>query len=300
MTRNAKRICLAAAVAALLAACSVEPSPRVIGISNGPEPAAGELEQNIGNLLQRTSPAYVTLVVHDTTHSVSRMPKDPGDAVTSGSGFVIDRAGHVLTAGHVAVSAGWRVRAHGQDGRTYRGHVVDILKSSDIALVRLERMGDVRPVEPAQEPCLALGEPVFSLGKPRRRGDTARLGHVASMSFGQPVSYQSFGYPDAMVLRMQTRKGESGGPVFNSRGELVGMLVSTLSDGVGNPLDLAHAVTAPMLARFVCDRLECSPAWRALASRDTAQCPGKRSTPGHTMPRPIEMDVAHPLPVPRS
>jgi S1-C subfamily serine protease len=121
---------------------------------------------------------------------------------------------------------------------------------------------------------MLMGEPVFSLGKPHAMGDTARLGQVESMSFGRAVSYADFGYPDAMVLKMSTRKGESGGPLFNSRGELTGMLVSTLSDGNGRPLNLAHAIPSPMVAKFICANGSCASNWKALARINASQCPG--------------------------
>jgi hypothetical protein len=112
------------------------------------------------------------------------------------------------------------------------------------------------------------------LGKPHAEGDIARLGEVETMSFGRAVTYNGFGYPDAMVLRMNTKKGESGGPLFNSSGRLSGMIVSTLSDGNGRPLNLAHAVPVPALAQFLCSHTSCSPAWGSLARQSTQHCPG--------------------------
>jgi serine protease Do len=120
---------------------------------------------------------------------------------------------------------------------------------------------------------MAVGDAVFSLGKPHAMGDTARLGEVDSMSFGRAVSYADFGYPDAMVLRMSTRKGESGGPLFNAQGELTGMLVSTLSDGNGRPLNLAHAIPSSMVGKFLCDNGACSGSWQSVARINTKQCP---------------------------
>ena len=114
---------------------------------------------------------------------------------------------------------------------------------------------------------------MFSLGKPKQQGDVARLGEVTAMSFGRPVTYKGFGYSDAMVLKLETRKGESGGPVFTSSGKLAGMVVSTLSDGTGRHLNLAHAVTAPVLANFICANTKCSANWRAIRKINTSSCP---------------------------
>jgi S1-C subfamily serine protease len=75
-----------------------------------------------------------------------------------------------------------------------------------------------------------------------------------------------------MVLKMSTRKGESGGPVFNREGELAGMVVSTLLDAAGKPLNLAHAIPAPALARFVCEATKCSRQWQSLVGQDISRC----------------------------
>jgi S1-C subfamily serine protease len=86
------------------------------------------------------------------------------------------------------------------------------------------------------------------------------------------VAYGKFGYPDAMVLHLGTQKGESGGPVFDSNGRLIGMVVSTLSDGTGRSINLAHAIPSTTLASYLCSQTSCSPAWSALATRSTDSC----------------------------
>ncbi len=263
------------ALALLGAACTQTSDlsgPRVIDVDTGATPAAHSLSPSIKGLLDQTSPSYVTIIVHKTERrkKVSRSDILP-DAVTSGSGFVIDGSGHVMTAGHVAVKKGYTVDARGADGKIYQGRVIGVRKNDDMAMIRLSNFSGT-PVRPAASTCLTRGQPVFSLGKPHARGDTARIGELHSMSFGRPVTYDGFGYPDAMVLRMSTKKGESGGPVFNERGELTGMVVSTLSDGNGRPLNLAHALPMSRLADFVCTTTSCSSSWKALAAQSEKSC----------------------------
>jgi S1-C subfamily serine protease len=262
------------AAAALLAGCvSTTPGdPRVINVEASAAPAGTMLTSSMNALVQQTGPSYVTLIVHEAQRQGAADRDTLPNAVTSGSGFVIDEDGHVVTAGHVAVSEGFTVDARGANGRLYRGKVVAVSQSPDLALIRLSGFPGV-PVTPAASPCMRLGEPVFSLGKPHAMGDTARLGQVESMSFGRPVTYANFGYPDAVVLRMSTRKGESGGPLFNAKGELTGMLVSTLSDGQGRPLNLAHAIPSSMVAKFICATGSCPASWQALTRINTSQCP---------------------------
>lgn len=221
-------------------------------------------------LAKRVGPSYVTLTVSAVTAAGTGGEKSR-TALTSGSGFVVDGSGYVMTAAHVAVKAGNSVSARAADGRIYSGKVVSILPSNDMALIKL-RSFTGRAVAPVSQGCLAKGATVFTMGKPHAQGDTARFGAVETMSFGQPVKYGPFGYPDAMVMRMGTRKGESGGPVFDDQGKLAGMVVSTLSDGNGQSLNLAHAVPASRLADFLCKNSKCSAEWSALAANQTEKC----------------------------
>ncbi|MBC8038573.1 MAG: trypsin-like peptidase domain-containing protein [Rhizobiales bacterium] len=268
---------LAFALAAL-GACAqndVALEGRKFTLAENAEPAAQmTMSQPISGLVSNSGPTYVTLTVSaiDTQGSVDKAGKHP-NAITSGSGFLVDKSGYVLTAAHVAVSDGYMVSARAADGRIYTGVVVDVVPASDMALIKLRGYSG-RAVSPTADNCLARGATVFSLGKPHAQGDTARVGQLEAMHFGRAVQYGKFGYPDAMVLRMNTQKGESGGPLFDGSGRLVGMVVSTLTDGTGKPLNLAHAVPATNLAGFLCTHIECSENWRALAQKSTGDCPG--------------------------
>ena len=272
MMRVAQLACLG--LAAMLAGCmsAVTGDPRVINVEASAAPAGTTLTQSMSSLVERTGPAYVTLIIHESQKRSGTGSSMLPNALTSGSGFVVDEEGHVVTAGHVAVKKGHTVDARGANGRLYRGKVVAVSQSPDLALIKLSDFPGV-PVKPAASPCMGHGEPVFSLGKPHAMGDTARIGAVQSMSFGRAVSYADFGYPDAMVLKMSTRKGESGGPLFNAKGELTGMLVSTLSDGNGRPLNLAHAIPSSMVAKFICENGSCPAGWQPLARINASQCP---------------------------
>jgi S1-C subfamily serine protease len=262
---------------AALAACTqtgVNLEGRSFTLAENAEPAAQtSMSQPIGGLVSNAGPTYVTLTVAavDARGSADKASRSP-IAITSGSGFLVDKTGYVLTAGHVAVADGFSVSARAADGRVYSGTVVDVLPAGDVALIKLRGYSG-RAVSPAPNNCLARGATVFSLGKPHAQGDTARVGKLEAMHFGRAVAYGKFGYPDAMVLRMNTQKGESGGPLFDSSGRLVGMVVSTLTDGNGHPLNLAHAVPATNLAGFLCTHITCSSNWQALAQQSTGDCP---------------------------
>ena len=261
-----------------LSACASDGTPsldlesRPIAVEQNAVPASGAGASNsVSHLLPVTGPTYVTLTV---SRSISMDgSKDADQAITSGSGYVVDGSGYVLTAAHVGVSAGNKILARASNGRVYSGSVVAVQPAYDIALVKIRGFSG-KAVSPAAPGCVSRGDLVYTLGKPHAQGDLARVGALESRHFGRAVTYGKFGYPDALVLRMSTKKGESGGPLFDGKGKLVGMVVSTLSDATGNPINLAHAIPSTALATFYCANAACPPAWAALANKSVDDCSG--------------------------
>jgi S1-C subfamily serine protease len=257
-----------------LAACStgeVDLESRDINVQQTASPAGATMTNQMASLVKNAGPSYVTLTVSKVEGATSSGEKTTRTAVTSGSGFIVEDDGYVMTAAHVAVAKGNTVSARAANGRVYSGIVVDIVPTNDMALIKLRGFKG-HSTNPVANACLAKGSTLFSLGKPHAQGDTARFGSVESMNFGRAVQYGRFGYPDAMVMKMNTQKGESGGPVFDDQGKLAGMVVSTLSDGNGQPLNLAHAVPAATLAKFLCANTKCSSSWAALSPRAGQTC----------------------------
>jgi len=233
--------------------------------------AASADAATVARLGPATSPTYVTLTI--AHYDAASMPMSSNNAtpITSGSGFVVSGDGYVVTAAHVGVAVGNEVSARAANERIYTGIVSAIDRSNDLALIKL-RSFIGRAAIPAAPACLAKDSLVFTYGKPHGKGDTARLGSLQAMHFGRPVVYGNYGYSDAMVLHMGTQRGESGGPVFNGKGQLIGMVVSTLSNAEGESISMAHAQHSNTIARFLCANGVCAPAWQALAAKPVDSC----------------------------
>ena len=274
ITRKFLVILFALGLSACAATDSVNLEGREISVDQSAEPASADASGPIARLLPSTGPTYVTLTVSaGESRAGARKSDDQKRAVTSGSGFVIDSGGYVMTAAHVAVNKGNSVSARAANGRVYSGVVTSILPSNDMAIIKLRGYSG-KTVNPTAPECSSRGELIYTLGRPHAQGDTARVGTLESLHFGRAVVYGKFGYPDAMVLKMGTQKGESGGPVFDSNGQLIGMVVSTLSDASGRSVNLAHAIPATALASFFCSQSTCSSAWSNIAARTLGACTG--------------------------
>jgi S1-C subfamily serine protease len=259
----------AAALPACVTPDNVDLENRAITVNQSAEPAgaAGQIAaESVAHLLPSTGPTYVTLTVSQLNDGSGSDDNKAKLAITSGSGFLVSQDGYVMTAAHVAVTRGNEVSARAANGRVYTGRVVAILPSNDMAVIKLRGYAG-HAVVPSSPRCLVKGDLVYTLGKPHGAGDTARLGALESQHFGRSVTYGKFGYPDALVLHMGTQKGESGGPVFDGKGQLIGMVVSTLSDTNGLSINLAHAIPVTSLAKFLCTQTSCSADWSGLAAK---------------------------------
>ena len=149
------RLVAGIAICLTLAGCAGGPTsqallePRTIDVDTTAEPAGGIISSHIQQLQAKTSPSYVTLVVHDKEQQGGGRSSILPEALTSGSGFVVGD-GLIMTAGHVAVKTGNTVDARASDGRIYGGRVVAVYPENDMALIKL-RSFNAAAVTPAPQ-----------------------------------------------------------------------------------------------------------------------------------------------------
>jgi serine protease Do len=169
-------------------------------------------------------------------------PQTPREvpAEGAGSGFIIDKAGFILTNNHVVENAkSIEVRLAGMDDESqgFAAKVIGRDPLSDTALVQLTEL----PTEPLQaakfgdSEQMAPGDWVMAIGNPFGLANTVTVGVVSAVGRPQMVAasrYQDFIQTDAAINR-----GNSGGPLLNLRGEVIGintMIFSTNLAGGGN------------------------------------------------------------------
>jgi len=159
----------------------------------------------------------------------------------TGSGFIIDPAGYILTNYHVIEGAD-RLTVTLSDGRAFRATVVGIDQAIDVALLHIPATEPL-PVAPlGRSETLRVGEWVCAIGNP--------LGYVHSVTVGVVSFLGRKIFDPSLDALIQTDAaitfGNSGGPVINSRGEVVGMAtaISTVASNIGFaiPIDQITAV----------------------------------------------------------
>ncbi|GIJ79152.1 Trypsin-like peptidase domain-containing protein [Micromonospora phaseoli] len=177
-----------------------------------------------------------------------------GGRGASGSGFLIDERGHVVTNDHV-VARGGTIHVVGQDGRRLTARLVGRDPGTDIAVLRVDPGSGLRPLPLAPTGQTQVGEPVLAVGSPLGLSGTVTAGIVSALA--RPVRLGGGARQPAVQTDASINPGNSGGPLVNGRGEVVGVntAIATL-EGSGNigigfaiPVDRAAQVAQGLIAR---------------------------------------------------
>ena len=211
---------------------------------------SGQYGANLRSLFDRLDPSVVTVnsskivgerEISETDREFaefmrSHLRVDPGeflDAVV-GSGFIVDSHGLIITAAHLLEdSVGLLVELH--DRRLLPAELVGIDRQADIALLKVQASNLV-PVRFGDSSRLALGDPLFAIGAP--------FGLQHTVSAGMVSGHNRVALPDTNTAMIQTdlsvNPGSSGSPLFDARGDLVGMNTMILTyNGGFNGVSLA-------------------------------------------------------------
>ncbi len=168
-----------------------------------------------------------------------------------GSGFILDKAGHVLTNYHVVEGANRGVEVMLSNKRRYSAKVVGSDKTHDLALLQIDAP-NLQPVTLADSTQLNVGQKVYAIGNPFGLSGTMTRGIISSIrdirgAEGAPIG-------DAIQTDAAINPGNSGGPLLNSRGEVIGINTMIASNGAEQssgigfaiPINTAKAVLADL------------------------------------------------------
>jgi 2-alkenal reductase len=178
-----------------------------------------------------------------------------GPAEASGSGFVIDTDGHIVTNNHVVDGAD-KVEVRFVDGTTVRATVVGTDPDSDLAVVKVDvRSSLLHPVELGDSSALVVGQQVFALGNPFGQMWTLTSGIVSAVGRTIQSGNSRYSIPEVVQTDASINPGNSGGPLLDKHGRVIGVNTMIISDnrsssGVGFavPVNIVKKV-APALIK---------------------------------------------------
>ncbi|MEZ6184569.1 MAG: trypsin-like peptidase domain-containing protein [Planctomycetota bacterium] len=207
-------------------------------------------EQNTIEIFRRAAPAVVFI-------STSVQRRDPWRRNVlevpqgSGTGFVWDDQGHVVTNFHVVEGAS-HVDVRFQDGQTLGAQVVGVAPSKDLALLKVERNTD--PLEVGSSHDLLVGQSVLAIGNPFGLDQTLTAGIVSALG-RETRSPEGRVIEDVIQTDAAINPGNSGGPLLDSQGKVIGINTAIYSR-TGSSAGIGFAVPIDTVKRCVAQLLK--------------------------------------------
>jgi len=235
-------------LAALLAACAVHRSDLRTSTQDG----------SLEAVFDRVHTSVVTIYTLGRTGLVD----ESGQAATAsgvGSGVLISDDGKIMTAAHVVQTAD-AVRVEFDGGTILPARVVGSSPLGDVALIQLERQvpadAFVAPLGDSGQ--VRVANQVFVVGAPLGIGQTLTVGHISARRMGEGLG----GAMNVEVFQTDAaiNKGNSGGPLFNMKGEVIGIVSYIVSKSGGNE-GLGFAVTSNTARELLLER---NPMWSGM------------------------------------
>jgi putative serine protease PepD len=167
----------------------------------------------------------------------------------TGSGFLIDREGRMVTNNHVVAGAadGSRIRVIYSDGRRVNAVLLGRSPSYDIAVIKASGAGSIEPIELGDSEHVQVGEPVLALGSPLGLSGTVTEGIVSARNRPVIVNETSdadapSAYINAIQTDAQINPGSSGGPLVDAGGRVIGVNSAILTFGSSRNIGLGFAI----------------------------------------------------------
>ncbi len=181
-----------------------------------------------------------------------QFPQPPEKSRAQGSGIIIRADGYILTNGHVVENAE-SIEVQLQDGRTFKAKVRGVDPQSDLAVVQIDAKG--LPVAVlADSDKTRVGEFAIAIGSPFRLDYTVTYGHVSAKGRSNVIEGDAGAAMDQDFIQTDANinLGNSGGPLVNINGEVIGIntLIRGLHTGIGFaiPSNLAKEVSDKLIA----------------------------------------------------
>ena len=220
----------------------------ILLICAGRWPAAAQTKETLSDVFKRVNPAVVE--IHTKETDLPPVPTgQPVSVAGLGSGVLISPDGKILTAAHVVQTAD-AIEVEFLTGEKLSARVLSSEPSADVALLQLDKaprapfvakIGDSDAVE--------IGAPVFVVGAPLGASHTLTVGYISARrrpnATFSGMTRAEFFQTDASI-----NQGNSGGPMFNMQGEVVGIVSYILSHSGGSE-GLGFAVTSKVARQLL-------------------------------------------------
>jgi S1-C subfamily serine protease len=218
-----------AATYALLSSGEGKTVVRQVTVSDA-QPAANTTGLSVAEIYQRAYKGVVEITV-----TGSQATPFGGDQTqrTQGSGFVYDEEGHIVTNEHVVDGAS-SISVRFWNGESYEAEVVGSDASTDLAVLKVDAPASLlAPLPLGNSNTVEVGDAVVAIGSPFGLEGTVTSGIVSALH-RQMTSPNNFTIDDSIQTDAAINHGNSGGPLLNGEGRVIGVTAQIESDSGGN------------------------------------------------------------------
>ncbi len=155
-------------------------------------------------------------------------PQQEREVYSLGSGFIIDASGYIITNNHVVDDAE-EISVTLSDNSKYKAKIIGRDKKTDLALLKVEAKKDLPFVPLGDSDSMRVGDWVIAIGNPFGLGGSVTQGIISA----RQRSINSGPFDDFLQTDAPINRGNSGGPLFNTKGEVIGINTAIFSPGMG-------------------------------------------------------------------
>ncbi|ARN73732.1 S1C family serine protease [Oceanicoccus sagamiensis] len=187
---------------------------------------------DLSTIFKRVDPAVVVIQTKESVTLESKQGVKKINTGGLGSGIIIDKSGLVMTAAHVVENAD-QVKISLADGREFSATIISASTMADVALIQInEPPDDLVFVKPWDSDQVKTGEQVFVIGSPYGLEHTLTVGYLS----GRRITDGEESLMDLEFLQTDAavNQGNSGGPLFNKEGRLIGIVSHIRTQSGGN------------------------------------------------------------------
>ena len=233
-------------------ATASHPAQTVVAAVPAQPTAAKATTDALTQLYRNDAPGVVDVSVTNSASSFGGFGDQQNQA--EGSGFVFDKSGHIITNEHVVAGAS-SIKVRFQDGTTAKATVVGTDASTDIAVLKVDvAAAQLHPLALGDSSTLQVGQPVAAIGSPFGLPESLTSGVISALN-RTITAPNNFSISGAIQTDAAINHGNSGGPLLNANGEVIGVNAQIESDSGGNdgvgfsiPINAVKSVAETLIA----------------------------------------------------
>jgi S1-C subfamily serine protease len=212
------------------------------------EVSSGDENGNVVNQIYRADGDGVAFIEADIAQQAAPEgfspfgEPQPEEGSATGSGFVIDKEGHVITNNHVVEGASEVSVKLGDSEQSFEAEVVGTDPGTDIALLKVDAPAkEFHPLRLGRSADLEVGDPVVAIGNPFGLDRTVTSGIVSALQRNIQAP-NGFSISHVIQTDAAINPGNSGGPLINAAGEVIGINAQIATGGGGGNVGIGFAI----------------------------------------------------------